>query len=403
MMLHTPFTLPCGAIIPNRIVKSAMSEYMAHKNGRPHAGFVTLYSKWAEGGVGLNISGNVMIDGRSREEIRNTIIEDESYMEDLKSWAQAGQQNGTKLWMQINHPGRQARGNASTRIVSASDVQLPFMQAIFKKPEPLTEEGIQEIIRRFGHTASIAKKAGFSGVQIHSAHGYLLSQFLSPLTNRRTDQWGGSVENRARLLIAVLSEIRKQVGSSFPIGVKINSADFQKGGFTEDDSLQVIDLLSEAGIDLIEISGGTYESPAMVGKAQKESTKKREVYFADFIVKARQRTTRPLLLTGGFRTKAVMEKALQNDELDFIGLARPFATIPDLPNRLKDGSLTSLPSEDLTTGISFLDRLAVLDVYWYSDQMKRMSKGLQPDINLSTMGTLFRNTFANINSALWRG
>lgn len=403
MMLSTPFTLPCGASIPNRIVKSAMSEYLSDKTGKPHQGFDSLYAMWARGGVGLNISGNVMIDSRSREEIRNIVIEDESSLAALSSWATAGQQNGTQLWMQINHPGRQARGNASTRIVSASDVQLPFMNVVFKKPEPLTESGIQEIIQRFGNTARIAKKAGFAGVQIHSAHGYLLSQFLSPLTNQRTDKWGGTIENRARLLLSVLAEIRQQVGPSYPIGVKLNSADFQRGGFTEHDSLSVINLLSEAGIDLIEISGGTYENPAMVGKAQKESTKKREAYFAEFIVKARAETSCPLLLTGGFRTKEVMEKALQNDEVDFIGIARPFATIPDLANRLRDGSLSSLPTEDLTTGVSFLDRLAVLDVYWYSDQMKRMSKGMKPDKKLNTMGTLFRNTFANINTSLWRG
>ena len=402
-MLFSPFTLPCGAVIPNRFVKSAMSEYLSDSTGKPHKGFDTLYATWATGGLGLNISGNVMIDRRSREEIRNTVIEDESALAAIQSWTTAGQQNGCKLWMQLNHPGRQARGNASTRIVSASDIQLPFMQVVFKKPEPLSEEGIQEIIARFGNTARIAKKGGFSGVQIHSAHGYLLSQFLSPITNQRTDQWGGSIENRARLLLAVFAEIRKQVGPSFPIGVKLNSADFQRGGFTEEDSLQVIDMLSKAGIDLIEISGGTYENPAMVGKNVKTSTQQREAYFADFIVKARQRTKTPLLLTGGFRTKAVMQAALDNNELDFIGLARPFATIPDLTNKFKQGSLTSLPSEELTTGVSFLDRLAVLDVYWYADQMKRMAKGLSPDPKLSTMGTLYRNTLANLNTSLWRG
>lgn len=402
-MLYSPFTLPCGAIIPNRLVKSAMSEYLSDSTGKPHKGFDTLYARWAQGGVGLNISGNVMIDSRSREEIRNTVIEDESSLEALTSWATAGQQNRCKLWMQLNHPGRQARSNASTRIVSASDIQIPFLQVVFKKPQPLTEAGIQEIIHRFGNTARIAKKAGFSGVQIHSAHGYLLSQFLSPITNQRTDKWGGSIANRARLLLAVLAEIRKQVGTSFPIGVKLNSADFQRGGFTEEDSLHVIDLLSEAGIDLIEVSGGTYESPAMIGNKVKESTRQREAYFAEFIIKARERTKCPLLLTGGFRTKAVMEQALKNNEVDFIGLARPFATIPDLPNQLKNGSLASLPSEQLTTGVSFLDGLAVLDVYWYADQMKRMAKGLSPDPRLNTMGTFLRNTSANLKSFLWRG
>jgi len=395
-MLDQPFTLPCGQTIPNRIVKSAMSEYMSDQSGIPHEGFARLYRRWAEGGVGINISGNVMIDRRSREEHRNTIIEDRRHLEELKRWATAGQVNGTQLWIQVNHPGRQARGHASTRIVSASDIQLPFLQAVFKKPEPLTEDGIQDIITRFGNTAEIVKDAGFSGVQIHSAHGYLSSQFLSPITNRRTDKWGGSIENRARFLLSIYAEIRNRVGSSFPIGVKINSADFQRGGFNEADSLIVIDMLSKVGIDLIEISGGTYENPAMVGTAVKESTKKREAFFADFIIKARQRTSTPLLLTGGFRTKTVMEDALQNNELDFVGLARPFAVNPDLPNQLMNGTIDKLDSEELSTGIKFIDGIAVLDVYWYADQMKRMSKGKEPDPNLSTWGTFFSNTLANI-------
>lgn len=395
-MLDQAFTLPCGQIIPNRIVKSAMSEYMSDKTGIPHSGFCALYQRWAEGGVGLNISGNVMVDRRSREEHRNTIIEDKRHLKELKKWAVAGQQNGTKLWIQINHPGRQARGHASSRIVSASDVRIPFLQAVFKKPEPLTEDGIQEIITRFGNTADISKEAGFSGVQIHSAHGYLSSQFLSPITNKRTDKWGGSIENRARFLLSIYAEIRKRVGPSFPIGVKLNSADFQRGGFTEEDSLTVIDMLSAAGIDLIEISGGTYENPAMVGKVVKDSTKKREAFFADFIIKARQRTNTPLLLTGGFRTRTVMEEALLNDELDFIGLARPFSINPDLPKQLIAGTIDKLDSEDLTTGVKFIDGVAVLDVYWYADQMKRMSKGKKPDPNLGTWGTFFRNTLANL-------
>lgn len=397
-MLDSSFTLPCGETIQNRIVKSAMSEYMADKGGAPHEGFARLYNRWAMGGVGLNITGNVMIDRRSREEHRNTIIEDRTHIDILKRWASEGQQNGTKLWVQLNHPGRQARGHASSRIVSASDVQIPFLKSIFKKPEPLTEEGIQELIRRFGETAEICKEAGFGGVQIHGAHGYLVSQFLSPITNRRVDQWGGNLENRARFLLSIYSEIRDRVGTSFPMGVKINSADFQRGGFTEEDSLQVIRMLSEAGIDLIEISGGTYENPMMVSKGVKKSTQEREAFFADFILKARQHTKTPLLLTGGFRTRSVMEAALQNDELDFIGIARPFAVNPDLPNQLMQAEIESLSTEHLTTGLKTLDGVAVLNVYWYADQMKRMAEGKEPDPKLGTWGTFIKNSFVQLNS-----
>ncbi len=395
-MLNKSLTLPCGRTIKNRIAKSAMSEYMASKKGVPGEGFAHLYRRWANGGVGLNITGNIMIDSRSKEEGRNTVLEDNTNLEAWKGFAEAGKENNTELWVQLNHPGRQARGHVSKRIVSASDVQLPFMKAIFKKPKALTEEGVLDIIHRFGNAAALAKEAGFTGIQIHSAHGYLLSQFLSPHVNKRTDKWGGTIENRSRLLMSVYAEIRKQVGSDFPIGVKINSADFQRGGFTEDDSLKVITMLSEVGIDLIEISGGTYENPVMVGLEKKQSTKDREAFFLDFIVKARQVTDTPLMLTGGFRTKSAMVQALENGELDLIGIARPFATYPDLPNQLISGEIEKLPSEVLTTGSKLIDGIAVLDVYWYADQMKRMANQQEPDPNLGTWGTFFRNTRAQI-------
>jgi 2,4-dienoyl-CoA reductase-like NADH-dependent reductase (Old Yellow Enzyme family) len=395
-MLNQSLTLPCGRTLKNRIAKSAMSEYLANKKGVPGKGFEHLYRRWAKGGVGLNITGNVMIDSRSKEEGRNTVLEDKTNLDAWKRYASAGKENNTDLWIQLNHPGRQARGHASKRIVSASDVQLPFMKAIFKKPEALTEEGIIEIIKRFGNTAELAKEAGFTGVQMHSAHGYLLSQFLSPHVNQRQDNWGGNLENRSRLLLSVYAEIRQRVGNDFPIGVKINSADFQRGGFTQEDSLQVIRMLSEAGIDLIEISGGTYENPVMVGPEKKQSTIQREAFFLDFIVKARQVTKTPLMLTGGFRTKAAMVGALENGELDVIGIARPFATYPDLPNQLISGKLDKLPSEVLTTGSKLIDGIAVLDVYWYADQMKRMANQLEPDLKLGTWGTFFKNTKAQI-------
>ncbi len=395
-MLDRPITLPCGRIVKNRIAKSAMSEYMASKKGEPQEGFQHLYRRWAKGGVGLNITGNVMIDSRSKEEGRNTVLEDDKHLGSWKRFAEAGKENATELWVQLNHPGRQARGHVSSHIVSASDVQMPFMKAIFKKPKPLTEEGIQEIIERFGNSAKLAKQAGFTGIQIHSAHGYLLSQFLSPLVNKRTDSWGGNVENRSKLLLSVYHEIRQRVGIDFPVGVKINSADFQRGGFEEDDSLQVIKWLSDAGIDLIEISGGTYESPAMVGHVKKQSTIEREAYFLDFIEKARRVTKTPLMLTGGFRTRATMISALDKGELDIIGIARPFATHPDLPNQLIAGTLKSLPTEVLTTGVKAIDGIAVLDVYWYADQMKRMGNKQEPDSSLGTWGTFFRNTKAQI-------
>lgn len=388
-ILAQTFTLPCGTIVPNRIIKSAMSEY-AVKNGTPNQVIVNMYERWGKGGAGILISGNVMVDSRTMEEFRNIVVEDDTHLEILKEIGHVSQKHGTHLWMQINHPGRQARGGRKSDVVSPSDVLLPIMKGVFAKPRPLKEVEIKDLIQRYANTAEVAKKAGWKGVQIHGAHGYLVSQFLSTRTNKRKDDWGGSLENRARFVREIYKEMRSRLGNDFPIGIKINSKDFQKGAFTEDESMQVIQWLAEDGIDMIEISGGTYERAAMVGIGQKESTKRREAYFADFVNRLRTHTNVPLLLTGGLRTAAVMETALQNNEFDFVGMARPFAVDPDIARHLIDGTVTTIQAGRISSGISFVDKLGILDVHWYADQMKRMGRGLEPDPKLGNMGVLFR-------------
>jgi 2,4-dienoyl-CoA reductase-like NADH-dependent reductase (Old Yellow Enzyme family) len=201
----------------------------------------------------------------------------------LKQWAAAATNQGAALWVQLNHPGKQSPKGLNISNLSPS--AIPFredMAAFFETPRTATSAEIEEIIQRFGTSAAIVKKAGFSGVQIHGAHGYLVSQFLSPHHNQRTDEWGGSPKKRRKFVLAVYAEIRRQVGPDFPIGIKLNSADFQKGGFTEEESMATIQALADAGIDLLEISGGTYESPVMSGvlnQPQKTSTTTREAYF----------------------------------------------------------------------------------------------------------------------------
>ena len=387
--LQQPFTLPCGVAIPNRIVKSAMSENNADKGGKPSKRIIQLYRTWGEGGTGILISGNVMMDSKALNEPRNVVVEDERHMAELKEWAKVAQKHGSHLWMQINHPGRQSP-KFNKDVVSASDVQLP-MKSMFPKPRPMTEDEIWKAIDGFGDCALIAKKAGWKGVQIHGAHGYLVSQFLSTLTNLRTDQWGGSLENRARFALEIYRNMRKKVGAGFPIGIKINSADFQRGAFTEEESLEVIDMLSAEGIDMIEVSGGTYEKAAMMGagKKIKESTQKREAYFADFIVKARAKTKAPLLLTGGFRTVDVMAKAIENNELDFVGLARPFAVFPYLTKEFFEGTKTAVHIPPVKTGLKFIDKMGFLDISYFSQQMKMMGKGDLPNPKLSVWSVLF--------------
>jgi 2,4-dienoyl-CoA reductase-like NADH-dependent reductase (Old Yellow Enzyme family) len=249
-----------------------------------------------------------------------------------------------------------------------------------KIPEALSENEILAIIEAFGNTALILKDAGFSGVQIHGAHGYLVSQFLSPYSNVRTDKWGGSLEKRAQFVIEVYRKIRARVGTSFPIGIKLNSADFQKGGFSEEESLEIVKILSKEGIDLIEISGGTYEAPAMMGK-RKESTLKREVYFMDYIEKARKITNTPLMLTGGFRTTSVMKEAIASNKLDVVGIARPFAVYPNIGNEIFNESRLNFNTEIRKTGVKGID--GAMNIIWYESQIKRLGKGKVPipDLN----------------------
>lgn len=393
-ILNQVFTLPCGVTIPNRLVKSAMSENNADQDGRPSEAILKLYETWGQGGAGVLISGNVMMDARALGEAHNVVVEDDRYLPELTEWASRCQKNGTHLWMQINHPGRQAP-KINKEVVSPSNVALKMMKGMFKAPRPLTEAEIWEIIEGFGRTALVARKAGFKGVQIHGAHGYLVSQFLSTRTNLRTDQWGGTLENRSRFVLEIYKNIRAKVGAEFPIGIKINSADFQRGAFTEEESLQVIQLLAEAGMDLIEVSGGTYERAAMMGRKLKKSTQEREAYFADFIVKARKVAKVPLLLTGGFRSVDVMADALRNDELDFIGIARPFAVNPFLAKELLEGEITKVQAGKVDTGIGFIDRMGFMDTAWHSANMRIIGQGKMPKVNLSPLKVFLKFAWEN--------
>ncbi|MEQ1439542.1 NADH:flavin oxidoreductase/NADH oxidase family protein [Fontimonas sp. SYSU GA230001] len=397
--LARPLTLPNGALLPNRLVKSAMSEGMATMDNRVTPALVRLYERWARGGTGLLITGNVMIDRRALGEPGNVALEDDRDMPLLRQWAEAATGNGAAIWMQLNHPGRQSPKGLNRENVAPSAV--PFgkdLQAMFAPPRALRGDEIEDIIRRFATGAQLCREAGFTGVQIHGAHGYLVSQFLSPLTNQRTDQWGGNAENRRRFVLRVLAAMRERVGSDFPIGIKLNSADFQRGGFEESESLDVIAALADAGIDLIEISGGTYEAPAMAGL--RASTRAREAYFLSFAEKVRKRVSTPLLVTGGFRTLPAMREALESGALDLIGLARPLAIEPDASRRLIAGEETRFKVKPIKTGIGMVDRAGLMEVMWYSRQLKRMGRGEEPRPNESALVSLACNLAGNVRGTV---
>jgi 2,4-dienoyl-CoA reductase-like NADH-dependent reductase (Old Yellow Enzyme family) len=383
-VLSQPLTLLNGVVIKNRLLKSAMSEALARRDGAATPELAHLYGVWAQGGVGLCITGNVMIDRRAIGEPGNVVIEDDTYLEQLKAWAKAATQNGAQCWVQLNHPGKQAPKGLNKENVAPSAVPFrPEMQAFFPTPRELTDGEVRELIKRFATAASVVKRAGFAGVQIHGAHGYLVSQFLSPHHNCRTDDWGGTAEKRRRFVLEVLKAMREQVGLQFPIGIKLNSADFQRGGFTEEESLDTIRALAEAGIDLVEISGGTYEAPAMTGvKAQqqpvKDSTRLREAYFLEFAEKARQAVKVPLVVTGGFRTAAAMAQAIESGAVDMVGIARSMAVEPDVCNRLLNGLAPLHPVKQLKTGLKFIDSKGMMEVTWYTGQLKRIGQGEAP-------------------------
>lgn len=401
-MLFNPLTLSDGIVIKNRFYKASMDEQLA-PNGHPDHQLANLYGAWAKGGAGMLVTGHVMIDRRHRAAFDSTVVEDESDFAALTRWAQAGTQNGAKLIMQLNHPGKQIPKNLAKTPVAPSAVAITGdAAAFFNPPRALERDEIADIITRFGNAAAIAEKAGFSGVQIHAAHGYLLSQFLSPHHNRREDEWGGSLQNRMRLLLAVYQEIRRRTAKDFLVGVKLNSADFQKSGFDEDESVAVLKAVADAGADWVEISGGNYEAPVMIDGV-KESTKKREAYFLDYAAKAKKASNVPLVITGGFRSAAAMEAALTDGSTDMVGIAKPFALIPDLPDQIARGSVKTVSLKPVKTGVAAIDRKlgSILEMGWYMHQMKHISQGktVQPDYGAwrLLLNILWQNGRAGLN------
>jgi 2,4-dienoyl-CoA reductase-like NADH-dependent reductase (Old Yellow Enzyme family) len=270
--IATPLRLPCGVLLPNRLCKSAMTEGVGDDWHRATPRHATLYRRWREGGVGLSITGNVMIDREVLERPGNVAIDatdprttDAAARARLRDWARAGTGDGSQLWMQVSHAGRQSPRYVTSRTVGPSAVGLALL-GNYARPRALSEPEIRDFAARFGHVAAIARDCGFTGVQVHAAHGYLVSAFLSPVTNQRTDDWGGPLERRARFLLEAVRATRAAVGADFPVSVKLNSDDFRKGGFSHADCLEVVRLLGAEGIDLLEISGGTYEQPRLLGR-----------------------------------------------------------------------------------------------------------------------------------------
>jgi 2,4-dienoyl-CoA reductase-like NADH-dependent reductase (Old Yellow Enzyme family) len=364
--ISDPLTLPCGAILPNRLCKAAMTEGLADPDNAATARHATLYKTWAEGGAGLSITGNIMVDRRYLERAGNLAIDGEqspAQMRGLEAYATAGRAAGGHIWVQISHAGRQSPKAIATEPVAPSAVgEVALPGGLFAKPRALTGIEIEDVIERFVHASAVSKEAGFTGVQIHAAHGYLISEFLNPLINQRDDEWGGDLDGRSRLLLTIIDRVRKRVGRDYPVGVKLNSSDFQKGGFSLDDCIGVVKRLEAAGVDLIEISGGNYEQPQMMGidglepvyqdaAMVRASTRDREAYFLNYAAAIRRECQVPLMVTGGFRRRSAMEAALREDGIAMIGVARPLCVDPDLCTKLINGKVDVMPSWESSLSI----------------------------------------------------
>jgi 2,4-dienoyl-CoA reductase-like NADH-dependent reductase (Old Yellow Enzyme family) len=388
-LLDWRLDLPCGATLSNRVAKAAMSEGLADSGNHSTPRLETLYRRWAGSGAGLLLSGNIQVDRWHLERPNNIVIDDESGRAQLARLAEAGTSRGAHFWAQLSHSGRQVRSYINPAPLSCSDVEIDVMRNVgfsFAKPKlkPMTEAEIGRAIDRLAFAATEVQDAGFTGLSIHAAHGYLISQFLSPLSNHRTDRWGGSLENRARLLLEAIVAIRRAVGPQFPIGIKLNASDFQKGGFTNVECVELVRLLNGVDLDLLELSGGSLEQPKVVGVTLKDegedgpraSALRREAYFVAFAGAVREVARMPVMVTGGFRSIAGMVEAHEGGDLDVVGLARPLIADPEAPLRLLAGEVDKLVSPEATLNVFHI-------LPWNYMQIERLADGLDPDLSLT--------------------
>ncbi len=314
--------LPCGAVLKNRLVKSAMSDSLADGEGNPTEAQIRLYERWAEGGAALSIIGEVQGDPRFPEKPGNLVFGASSNLEALRSLTARASIKGAHIWPQLGHAGALSHAPIS-RPSGPSALEIGSFQCT-----GMSLSEVQRLPDTYARAAALAKDVGFTGVQIHAGHGFLLSQFLSPLFNRRSDQYGGAIEARCRIIVEVIDSVRRAVGPSFPIGIKINSSDQLEGGLTQEDALKAVGILDRTSIDLIELSGGTY----FPGAKSSSDSASGGAYFVEFAQRAQTVTTIPLVATGGFKTRAEALNSLVSGAVDMVGLARPMILNPSLAN-----------------------------------------------------------------------
>lgn len=394
--LFESLALPNGSVLKNRLAKAATEESLAAYGQLPDEKLITLYQRWADGGAGLLITGNVMIAPDALTGPASVVLQEGTDLAPFRRWAQAGRSGGAQFWMQLNHPGRQTYAMLGEEAVSASDVAVDIggMSKNFAQPRALRDEEVRGLIARFAKSAQLAEQSGFSGAQIHAAHGYLINQFLSPLTNRRADHWGGPLENRARFLFEAVRAVRAAVSDGFTVAVKLNSADFQKGGFDTEDAKWVVEQLGTMGVDMVELSGGSYESPAMQGRTDEgTSTGRREAYFVEFAREVAQIAKMPIMVTGGIRRREVAEAALTSKTggigVSVLGMASAMAFEPDLPNNWKANKTPDVMVPNVQWKDKRMAGLATMTLAY--KQLDRLSSGKKPNPKASPLITMIGN------------
>ena len=393
--VFTSFTLPSGLVLKNRIAKAAMEENLAQEDQTPSQALKNVYSAWAKGGTGLIITGNVMVDHLAMTGPGGLVLEQSTDITAFAELARLSKQNNCKVVMQINYPGRQVFKKMGGKAISASSVALNMGKHshLFGVPKAMTQTDIDDVITRFTQTALQAEKAGFNGVQIHAAHGYLLAQFLSPLTNKRNDKWGGSLQNRARLLLEITRSIKAVCSPTLSVSVKLNSADFQRGGFEPSDAQVVVDLLNELNVDFVELSGGSYEAPAMQGKTGDERTLAREAYFLEFAKAISQRSSIPIMTTGGISRLSIANNVIESG-VALVGIATALAYQPNLVNKWQNEPLQLAVLPSVTWQDKTLAGLATMALV--KRQIRRLGQGKPVRTNASPIFTLISDQLRSV-------
>jgi len=359
-----------GMTLSNRLVRSATWEGMCETDGRPTARLASCYRDLAAGGVGLIITGYTFVRPEGKQLPGKMGIHTDAFSSEMRNLVQAVHEQGGKICLQLVHAGGQTdTKTAGRKPLAPSAVKV---EQFPEKPAAMSKKDIEGIVTAFGDGARRAREYGFDAVQLHAAHGYLINQFLSPLTNRRTDEYGGTLENRCRFLLEVYNRVRLESGADFPVLVKLNGSDNLEGGLDMGDALHAAILLDRAKVDAIEVSGGTAASGNKGPVRLKIDKPEREAYNLGLARGIRKAVNCRLMSVGGFRSLEVVRKAIREDGSDFISMARPFIREPRLANRWKEGDLS--PARCISCNGCFTPGFKEGGIYCVVDKKEREGK-----------------------------